>query len=372
MSRKDYYKILEIDKSATKQEIRAAYFKLARIYHPKGNSSLNPKEQKANTQKFQEISDAYSILYDDEKRAAYDRGIDPSSGNFSDFDFSEMHSSRSSSFDFSDFFDLFSGRKSSSKRTTHQRTSSPKEDLRITLDEYFTLEDIYNNKEIHITYRRNKCCEKCSGEGISYKCSTCNGQGVKQSLSGIFISVTTCYACNGQGYQACKSCFGKGAQISNQELVIKIPGYVINEKPIKIPKMGGYGQGDHGDLYISLRIKKHIFFTHHENNNLEITVPIISTQAIAGGIIPIPTIEHKCIELRIPSNTQTNIEFTLSGYGMPKLNGGKANLIVKIYVETPQLTEKEIAEKINLWELENIKYSKVNQFNKQVAEYIKK
>lgn len=360
---KDYYKILEIDKSATKQQIREAYLKLTRSYHPSRNNSSNPEERKKNTQRFQDIAEAYSVLYDDKKRATYDSGIDPEEQNFG---FNDMNQG-SSSFDFSDFFDLFG-----SQKRTRTYTRESKQDLRITLDDYFTLEDLYNNKEIKITYQRNKPCDKCSGSGASYKCSACHGQGVRQNLSGIFISVTTCSACNGQGYQVCKTCAGKGTRLHNETLSIKIPGFAMHEKPIKIPKMGGYGQGDYGDLYVLLRIREHKFFTYLENGNLSILVPITSLQAMIGDILRIPTIKKKYVELPIPPNTQNNTIFTLTGYGMEKQNGIKADLIVKIYVEMPKLTRDEIINKVNLWNIPISQYIKVSQFQHDIDEYIKK
>ncbi len=326
-------------RTATDQEIKSAYRKLAMQYHP----DRNPGDP-ASEEKFKECSEAYTILSDAEKRAAYDRfghsgfggasgygGFDPGT-----IDFTEI---------FSDMFgmgDLFgTGR----RRTRAQRGADLREDITIEFEEAVF------GKETKATIRRHEQCETCHGNGAApgkapTTCRRCNGRGQERFQQGFFSISRTCSACGGSGQvisDPCSKCRGTGQVLRERTIDVKIPAGVEDGTRIRYTGQGEAGThgGPPGDLYIILHVNEHAFFDR-DGKDLSCVVPVSFTQAALGTDIMIPTFEgeHK---LHVPEGTQTGTTFRIRGKGVPALNShGKGDLYVHVRVQTPsKLTKRQ-------------------------------
>ncbi|MEM3126927.1 MAG: molecular chaperone DnaJ [Candidatus Woesearchaeota archaeon] len=335
-AKKDYYEILGIPKNASKEEIKKAYKKLAKKYHP----DLN--KEPGSAEKFKEINEAAAVLSDDKKREQYDRFGTADFQEFQGFDFSNMDFG-SFGFDFDEIFDTFFG--GEGRRRTRYRGNDLRYDLEITLEE--AAKGI--SKEITVT--KPSVCEKCGGKGGSgtKTCETCNGTGSvrksRRTVFGAFVTQTTCHNCNGEGYivkNPCDECDGEGRINKTKKITVKIPAGVDEGDRLRIDGEGEAGvRGTKaGDLYVVVHVKEHDIF-RREVNDLHLEISISFTQAILGDKIDIPILEGKAT-LTIPPGTQPDTIFKLSGKGMPALRGfGKGSLLVKVKVQIPEKLTRE-------------------------------
>ncbi len=339
---KDYYKILGVDKGATKEEIKKAYKKLAKKYHP----DLNKESDAAD--KFKEINEAASVLGDEEKRAQYDRfgTADTSSGGFDYRNFSQGNFG--ADFDFGDIFDMFFGGGFSGRGRRSYRGSDLRFDIQLTLEE--VAEDI----EKTVKLRRMETCPKCEGTGAKSDsdittCNNCNGTGrvtrTKRTPFGMFQTTGTCHVCNGEGKiikNPCTKCEGKGRVLNTAQIKINIPAGVEDGMRLRVVGEGeaGLKGGPSGDLYVVIHVKEHNVF-ERQGDDLYVEVPISFSQAALGDTIEVPTLNGKT-KLKIPNGTQSHTIFRIKAKGIPHLNSyGKGDEKVKVVVQTPEKLNKE-------------------------------
>lgn len=344
---KDYYSTLGVEKTASADEIKKAYRKLAMQYHPDRNPD-NPEAEK----QFKKVSEAYAILSDPEKRTKYDQygsaAFEGGAGGNGGFDFSN--------FDFGDLGDLgdifgsffgggggFSSRSSRGSTRSRARRGS---DLRYNLE--MTLEEAASGIEKEIEYSRTGSCSTCNGTGAKpgtkeNTCPKCNGTGeikeVSRSIFGQFVNVRTCDQCNGKGKvpeHKCPDCGGVGIKKEKVKKKIKIPAGVDNDQRVRVPGFGEAGEngGEYGDLYIFIYVKPHEIFERIENNII-CEVPISFAIAALGGEIKVPTLEGET-KIKVPAGTQNGKVFRLKDMGIPYTRGyGKGDQLVKIVIEVP-------------------------------------
>ncbi|MFO7791872.1 MAG: molecular chaperone DnaJ [Candidatus Saliniplasma sp.] len=358
---KDYYDILGVDKDASKSEIKKAYRKKAKRYHP----DKNPDDPDKAREKFKEVSEAYEVLADEDKRRRYDRygeaGVKDqfSQGDFTwqDFShrddlediFSEFFGGRRSAGRSGGFEDIFSdlfGRRRSSRRSREKRGS----DLRATLE--VTLEDIQDGTEKTIKLNRKAPCEVCGGSGSTSgdtrRCPECDGRGeVKQvQRRGIqqLITVSQCSKCGGTGEiveNPCENCDGIGRVPKRETISIKVPPGVENGSRLRVPGKGDAGPrgATPGDLYILIRVKQHELF-QRRGPHIYLEVPITMTQAALGDEIKVPTLEGN-VKLKIPPGTQYGTNLRLEGKGLPTGRGDKGDQIVQVKIKIPENLDQE-------------------------------
>ncbi|MCB9989491.1 MAG: molecular chaperone DnaJ [Rhodospirillales bacterium] len=342
---KDFYKTLGIDKSANADEIKKAYRKLALKYHPDQNKDDHDAEEK-----FKEISEAYDVLKDEQKRAAYDRygsaAFDGSMGGGAGGGFGGAGFGGGFSDIFEDMFGDFMGRASGGGGRGTSRGS----DMQYTME--ISLEDAYKGKEATIKIPTQETCDKCKGSGSKEgtheeTCPTCNGAGRMRAQQGFFTIERTCATCNGQGKiirDPCDKCGGAGRVHKEKTLRVKIPAGVDTGRRIRLSGEGeaGLRGGPSGDLYVLLAIKPHKFF-RRDGANLYGRVPIPMTTAALGSEIEAPTIGGKSTKVKIPAGTQSGQQFRLRGKGMPVLGSeATGDMYIEVQVETPvNLTKKQ-------------------------------
>jgi molecular chaperone DnaJ len=342
MSKRDYYEVLGVAKTASEAEMKSAFRKLAMTYHP----DKNPGDKTAEI-KFKEINEAYQVLSDTQKRAAYDRfghaafsggmgGGGPGFGNdFSDF--------------MSDIFDTFFG------GDPRQRGRGPGgrergADLRYNLE--VTLEEAFNGKTATIKIPTSISCEVCAGAGAKTgskprQCPTCGGHGRVRAAQGFFSVERTCPNCHGRGEvidNPCEACGGAGRVTRERTLSVNVPAGVEDGTRIRLAGEGeaGLRGGPTGDLYIFLSIKPHAFF-QRDGADLFCRVPISMVTAALGGDVTVPTIDGSDAKVKVPEGTQSGKQFRLRGKGMPVLRArDMGDLYIQVVVETPQnLTKRQ-------------------------------
>ena len=340
-NKRDYYEVLGIDRQATDQTIKSAYRKLAMQYHP----DRNPENKQESEERFKEITEAYSVLADSQKRAAYDRfghaGVSSTGGWSADF----------SSTIFSDFEDLFGdffGFGGFGRGPRQRRRASRGADLRYDLE--ISLEEAARGLETKIKIPRMETCSECHGSGAKQgsepiTCPACGGRGQIRHQQGFFAISRTCPHCQGMGQvirEACPLCVGKG-QISEEKVLnIKIPAGVEEGTRLRVSGEGEAGEmgGAHGDLYVVLRIREHPYFDR-QGNDLYYTIPISITQATLGAEIKVPTLKGQ-ERHRVPEGTQNGTAFRLRGCGMPSVDGRRqGDLYISVYVVTPTRLSRE-------------------------------
>jgi molecular chaperone DnaJ len=341
----DYYEALGVSKDATKTEIKKAYKKLAKKYHPDIN-----KESGASD-KFKEINEAASVLGDDQKRAQYDQygKAGPQSSGFNYQDFGGFNNF-GADFDFGDIFDMFFGGGARQGSRRNYRGSDLRFD--ITLE----LEDVADNVEKTIKIPRLDTCEKCDGTGAKsgsdiVSCQTCNGSGrvtkTRRTPFGMFQTTAGCDSCHGEGRvikHPCSKCDGKGRVQNKATVKIKIPAGVDNGMRLRIAGEGeaGIKGGQPGDLYVVIHVNDHDVFIR-EDNDLYLEIPISYTQAVLGDTIEIPTLDGKT-NLRLPQGTETHTIFNIKNKGIPHVNrSGRGDQKVRVMIQTPKhLNKKQI------------------------------
>lgn len=346
MSEKDFYKTLGISRDADAAEIKKAYRKMAMKYHPDQNKD-NPEAEA----KFKEVNEAYDVLKDEQKRAAYDRygnaafdgsmggggaggGFGGGAGGFGAGNFSDI---------FEDMFGDFMGGRGG--RGNQSRGS----DVQYTME--VTMEEAFKGKEATIKLPLNEECDSCGGKGAESgssveQCGTCGGVGRVRAQQGFFTIERTCPTCNGQGESIknpCTKCGGEGRIKKTKSLKVKIPAGVEHGRRIRLNGEGeaGVRGGPAGDLYVLIAIKPHKLFKR-DGANLHCRVPITVTKAALGGDVKVPTIEGTSAKVKIPEGTQTGQQFRLKGKGMSILRSdGRGDMYIEIFVETPVNLDKK-------------------------------
>ena len=373
MSKRDYYEVLGVNKSANKEEIKKAYRKLALKFHPDKN-----KGDKAAEEKFKEASEAYHVLSDDKRKSNYDQFGHAAfqgggQGGFGNFDFS---SSFSDIFEdvFGDFGDFGFGGARSRRGRTNNRGSDLRYDISIELNDAFT------GTEKNISYTTYKKCKTCSGSGAKpgskpTSCNYCNGQGKVRSSQGFFTIQQTCPECSGEGEKIsnpCSSCTGVGKTQSNETVAVKIPKGVDDGTRIRLAGKGEAGTkgGSNGDLYLFISVEPHSIFKRSEEN-LYYELPISIADAALGATVEVPSIDGGKTRIKIPSGTQSGKQLRLKGKGMPILRRNiTGDLYIRIITEVPtSLTKKQ---KELLVEFKTLEDTKSNPLIKSFFEKAKK
>jgi len=357
MADRDYYEVLGVSKGATASEIKKSYRKMAMKYHP----DQNPDDPQAE-ERFKELGEAYEILSDEDKRAAYDRyghaafkqGGMGGGGGFGGGGFGDPMDIFSQVFGGAfgggggGFEDLFGGGGRRRERSGRQRGSDLRYDLEITLEEAAT------GSEKELELERSMPCNTCNLTGSkgsgSKPCTTCGGRGVVTRQSGIFVQQTTCPECRGAGQtiiDPCDECRGDGRIEKTDRIKIKIPPGVDEGVRLRSSGNGDSGMrgGPAGDLYVFLHVSEHEVF-QRQDEDLFCEVPVPFATAALGGEIDVPTLEGKA-SIKVPSGTQGGTTFRLRGRGVPEVGGGrKGDLHIEARVEVP--TNLDSAQKAKL------------------------
>ena len=347
MAKEDYYEVLGVIKSASPEEIKKAYRKLALKYHPDRN-----KGDKVAEGKFKEASEAYHVLSDKERRTNYNQFGHAAfegaggRGGFSNFDFSNIFSDIFGSDPFDDFFEDFEGtRRRGRRRSSNFRGADLRYDLSISL------EDSYNSKKQEINFSSSDKCQTCNGYGAEpgskpISCSTCGGYGQIRSSQGFFTIQQTCSECAGSGEQIstpCRECRGLGKKQTKKKIVANIPKGVDDGTQIRLSGKGeaGIKGSGNGDLYIFVSIKTHSIFKRSDEN-LFFEFPISLADAALGTTVEVPTIDGGKAKVKIPAGTQNGRQFRLRGKGMPIIrNKNYGDLYIRAITEVPVSLTKE-------------------------------
>lgn len=345
MSKRDYYEVLGVGKSADDAELKKAYRRLAMKYHP----DRNPDSEEAE-QKFKEAKEAYEVLSDPQKRQAYDQfghaGVDPSAGG--GFGGGGAQGFGDLGDIFGDVFgDIFGG--GGGRRRGGAPRAQRGADLQYNLE--VTLEEAVHGTDTKIRVPSHVHCEVCNGSGAKpgtspQSCSTCGGMGQVRMQQGFFSVQQTCPNCRGTGQvisDPCDSCHGMGRKQETKTLSVKIPPGVDTGDRIRLSGEGEAGErgGPNGDLYVQMHVKRHPIF-ERDGANLHCTVPLSISQAALGGEVEVPTLEGR-VKLKIPAGTQTGKQFRLRGKGVKPVRGGMVgDILCRAEVETPvNLTKRQ-------------------------------
>ncbi|GIU40202.1 molecular chaperone DnaJ [Shewanella colwelliana] len=338
MSKRDYYEVLGVGRDASEREIKKAYKRLAMKFHP----DRNPGDKAAETS-FKEVKEAYEILTDSDKKAAYDQfghaGVDPNRGGGGfggNADFGDV---------FGDVFgDIFGG-----GRRGGQRQAARGSDLRYNLE--LSLEEAVKGLTKELRIPTLAACDSCDGSGAKKgssptTCGTCHGQGQVQMRQGFFAVQQACPTCHGRGKiikDPCNKCHGEGRVEKSKTLSVKIPAGVDTGDRIRLSGEGEAGEfgAPPGDLYVQVTVREHAIFVR-DGNNLYCEVPISFSTAALGGEIEVPTLDGK-VNLKIPSETQTGRMFRLRGKGVKSVRShAVGDLLCKVVMETPvNLSDKQ-------------------------------
>lgn len=351
----DYYEILGVSRDASTEEIKKAYKKMARKYHP----DLNPGDKQAE-EMFKKIQEAYRVLTDANLRRQYDQfgtvfeggtpGYGPTSGegfriSIEDFDFGDAGSPFSEVF--SDFFDFLRGHGRRSSAGARGPEVSRGEDLTLTITLGFL--DAVRGIELDLEVARKVRCPTCDGAGTlktntSRPCPVCQGRGTETRTAGHMRFVRTCSACRGTGLQTgppCATCGGDGRVLRNERVRVRIPPGVDNGSRVRIPGYGHEGPfgGPSGDLYIDIHVTPHPFF-QRDGHNLRIQVPITVSEAALGAKIQVPTIDGP-VTIRIPPGTQSGQIFRVPARGAYLPRRGRGDMFVEVFIVPPKVIDQK-------------------------------
>ncbi len=341
---RSYYDILGVDKNATEEDLKAAFRKLARQYHPDVCKDPDAEE------KFKEINEAFQVLNDPEKRSMYDRygksAVDGTGGpgvNYADYDLSEI------------LGDLFGFGGFGGSHTRGSRQNAPRRGMDLQTGIRLAFEEAVFGAEKEITFTRDEKCEKCGGTGAEpgtekEKCKNCNGTGevkvTRQTMFGSMVQVASCPKCNGTGEvipHPCKKCHGRGLERKTIKKVVKIPAGVDNGTRIRLSGEGqpGTNGGPNGDLYVDIIVNDHEYF-RRVGTDIHVDLKINVAQAALGADVTVPTVDGP-EKLHIPAGTQPGRIITMKGKGVPELRGkgrGDQKVIVDVIVPT-ELTDEQ-------------------------------
>ena len=338
MSKRDYYEVLGVERGCTEAELKASFRKLAMQFHPDRNPGDNDSEHK-----FKEINEAYDVLKDGDKRAAYDRfghaAFEHGGGGGHGFG-SDFGST------FSDIFEGIFGMGSQRGRGNGRERGS---DLRYNVE--ITLDEAFEGKTAQVRIPTSVTCEFCSGTGAKAgtkpkTCTSCAGAGKIRHAQGFFTLERTCPTCQGRGQvieDPCKNCGGAGRVTRERTLSVNIPAGVEDGTRIRLAGEGEAGMrgGPPGDLYIFLSLAQHAFF-QRDGADLHCRVPISMVTAALGGDCEVPSIDGSKAKVKVPAGTQTGRRFRLTGKGMPVLRSKQTgDMYVQVVVETPQNLSKK-------------------------------
>lgn len=359
--KRDYYEVLGVNRNATEDELKKAYRKLAKKYHPDANQD-NKKEAEM---KFKEVNEAYETLSDSQKRRMYDQfgpdgpqgfggGQGPFGGSYSyttsDFSgFGDIFSSI-----FGDFGDLggfgFGGRNQSSRRS-----NGPRKGADLSLNMEITFEEAFLGVEKQVAINRKETCDNCHGTGAKpgtnpIQCPECHGSGqitqIQNTILGQMQTTKTCGRCHGSGeiiQEMCDNCKGKGTVRKQPTITVKIPAGIDDNQTVILRHEGEPGSkgGAKGDLYITLRVKKHKIYSR-ERNNVLCDIPITITQATLGANIEIPMVDGSKEKFEIPEGTQSGTKFVIKNKGFKYVNtNNSGDFIFRIQVQIPKKLTKE-------------------------------
>ncbi len=369
MAKRDYYEVLGISKNASKDEIKSAYRKLAKKYHPDQNKAADAEA------KFKEVQEAYDILFDDQKRQTYDQfghaafdqagGHNPFQGGFGGFD---------GDIDLGDIFSSFFGggaRRGGQRHTGPVRGNDSLNRIRIDFM------DAIRGKKIDLAHTYEKACVTCGGSGAEKSsdievCDKCRGSGMEsfhqQTLFGTVQSQRTCSKCGGNGKiikNKCKTCLGDGYIKTRENLEINIPAGIGDGQKIRIQGKGerGYNGGGNGDLYLEIRIKAHNEFVRRDND-IHLRVPISFVDAALGVTLDVPTV-YGTVEVKVPAGTQPGSILRLSGKGVKDVRGKVGDQLLEVEVKTPTNLSNKQKELLN-------EYQKVTPQKDSLFEKFKK
>ena len=346
--KRDYYEVLGVPKGASEEEIKKAYKKLARKYHP----DLNPDNKEAEEQ-FKEVNEAYEILSDPSKKSRYDQfgfaGVDPNygagagGGGFDGgFDFGDL----------GDIFGSFFGGGFGGGRRANPNAPQRGESIRLSLA--ISFEEAAFGCEKEVSVDRMEQCGTCHGSGCAAGtspevCPDCHGTGQvqvrRQTPMGVFATSAPCGKCGGKGkiiHQPCPDCRGSGAVRKRKTIQVSIPAGIDNGQTISVRGQGSAGKngGPAGDLLVTITVRPHELF-RREGSSVLCDAPITFAQAVLGAELEIPTIDGK-VKYDLPEGTQTGTTFRLKGKGIPALNGrGRGDQYVTVYIETPRNLNRE-------------------------------
>ncbi len=342
MSKRDFYDVLGVSRTASEQDIKSAYRKLALQYHP----DRNPGD-KAAEERFKEAAEAYAVLADPDKRARYERfghagvsgaagggGVDPTI--FADFQ--DIFGGLGDIFGFGDIFG--GGR----------RRGGPQRGADLRYDMEIAFEQSAKGAETAIQIPRHEACETCQGSGAApgstpTTCPQCRGAGQLRYQQGFFTVARTCGQCRGAGKviaKPCAACHGQGTTEQQRKLTVKIPAGIASGQRLRLTGEGEAGTqgGPHGDLYVVIHVRDHEFL-HRDGNDLHCEIPLSITTLALGSEITVPGIDGN-ETLRVPEGTQTGATFRLKGKGMPDVGGrGKGDLLVTVQAVTPKKLTRE-------------------------------
>jgi len=341
VSKRDYYEVLGVERTATEQEIKSSYRKLALKHHP----DRNPGDKQAE-EKFKEAAEAYAVLADTDKRHMYDRfghaGLGgAATGGFDPTVFTGFEDILGGLGDIFGFGDVFGGGR---RRSGPQRGADLRYDLEISFEESA------KGAETAIQIPRHETCESCNGTGAApgskpATCSQCHGRGQLRYQQGFFTVARTCGQCRGTGQvvtKPCETCRGAGRQQKQRKITVRIPAGIATGQRLRLSGEGeaGPNAGPAGDLYVVVHVQEHPFF-QREGNDLYCAIPLNFPTLALGGDIRIPTLEGE-ESFSIPEGTQSGQTFRVRGRGMPDVTGrGRGDLLVTVNVVTPKKVTRE-------------------------------
>ncbi len=360
--KRDYYEVLGVDKNATDEELKKAYRKMAKKYHP----DANPDNKKEAEIKFKEVNEAYETLSDPQKRRMYDQFGPDGPAGFGGSGFNGAnpgggyYSYSTSGFDgFGDFGDLgdifssFFGGGFGSQRSKANNGPKKGADLRYNMD--ITFEESFLGVEKEINISRNETCTTCNGNGAKPgtsidNCKMCGGTGqvrqVQNTILGQMQTTRTCSTCNGTGKvikEPCDACRGKGTIRKQAKIKVKIPAGIDNGQTVVLRGEGEPGTkgGPKGDLYINIGVKKHSIYTRN-GNNVFCNIPITFTQATLGADIEIPMVDGSKVTYKVPDGTQPGSKFVIKNKGFKAVNSSyQGDFIFEVQVQVPKRLSKE-------------------------------
>ena len=353
--KRDYYEVLGVNKNATDEELKKAYRKLAKKYHP----DANPDNKKEAEIKFKEVNEAYENLSDPQKRRMYDQfghngpqGFGGGQGGYYSYSTSGFDG-----FDMGDLGDIFSSFFGGGfgGRTSSRANNGPTKGANLRYDIELTFEEAFLGVEKEITLSREEECDVCHGSGAKKgssveTCPTCHGTGqikqVQNTILGQMQTTRTCTTCHGDGKiikEPCENCRGKGKVKKSVKINVKIPAGIDDNQTVVLRGEGATGSkgGSKGDLYITVHIKRHRIYTR-QDNNVYCDIPVTITQATLGAEIEVPLVDGSKEKYKIPEGTQTGTRFRIRGKGFKNVNRNyEGDFIFTVVVQTPKKLTKE-------------------------------